>query len=237
MTSPGIFINSIKHSTGYVYDGTWNFSNDVQGYYNVVYTHLGPGDVPICYEGVNALVVIRNSNSASTVIHFDDLSSDTPADVETWLETGFGDLLGDLGVTITSATAVDGGKYYDLVFDLSVTLKFSSSSSSLSKLFGSSDLSGTTIRLSGINIDNRPKFLAVCIQEGSQIYATTDLNNVSCLLSTQDDLVKGAIVYIPNETSSLNIKVVRLNAPSIPVPIDIRWSIILQRTFNSTFTG
>src|ERR1041385_1889738 len=133
MTSPGIFLNSAKVSSGSIYDGTWILTNEVQGYYNVIYTHLADGDIPICYEGINALVVVRNSNSASTVLHFADLSSDTGSDVETWLETEFGPLTAAIGVTISSATAETDGTY-TLVFDEAVTLKFSATTSTLSKI-------------------------------------------------------------------------------------------------------
>jgi hypothetical protein len=236
MTSPGIFISSSKVSSGDIYDGTWNLTNEVQGYYNVVYTHLADGDVPICYQGINTLVVIRNSNSAQTILHFADLSSDTPATVETWLETEFVPLLADIGVTIVSATVQADGSY-TCVFDLAVTLKFSSNTSTLSKIFGRTDLSGTSINLSGVNINNRPKFLGVAISECQQIFASSDASDVNLLISSADDLCKGIIIYIPSETDSLNIQVVRMNAPSVACPITLPWEIVLQRNFNAAFAG
>lgn len=235
MTSSGIFINSLSYSSGQEYDGKWELSNDVQGYYNVLYTHLDDGDIPIVYEGVNALLVKRNSNNATTVIHFSDLSSDTPADVETWFETDLADLLADIGVTITSATAVNAGESYDLVFDLAVTFMLANGSSTISRLFGDTELSGTTINVSGVHINNRPKFMGVCISECNQIFAQTSSNDMNLLLSAKDDLVKGVIIYIPNETNALNIQIVRVNAPDVACPINLRWSIVLQKTFGSQF--
>lgn len=237
MTASGIFINSVKNSSGNSYDGSWNLSKDVQGYYNVLYTHVDDTDVPICYEGVNSLVVIRTSNSVQTVIHFDDLSSDTTTDVETWLEAGLGDLLADIGVTINSATANSGGLTYTLDFDLSVTLKFSATGSTAKYLFGATDLTGTSITISGANINNRPKYLGLCITEATQIFAQAGTNNVNCLISSVDDLVKGTIVYIPTETSSLTIKLVRLNAPDVAVPFSGVWSVVLMKNFNAGFAS
>lgn len=234
MTSPGIFINSAKVGSGESYNGTWTLTNEVQGYYNVLYTHLADGDIPICYEGVNALLVIKNSNSASTMLHFADLSSDTGSDVETWLETEFGPLTAAIGVTISSATAETDGTY-TLVFDAAVTLKFSNPNSSLSKIFGKTDLSGTTISLPGVNVDNRPKFLGVCINECNQIFAASESSDVNLLISSIDDLCKGIIIYIPNQTDQLNIQIVRMNAPSVPCPIPMGWEVVLQRTFNQAF--
>ncbi len=234
MTSPGIFIASAKVSSGQSYDGTWVLTNEVQGYYNVIYTHLGDGDVPICYEGINTLIVIRDSNSATTTLHFADLSDDTGSAVETWLEAEFGPLLADIGVTISSATAETDGSF-TCVFDESITLKFSHPSSTLSKIFGKTDLSGTTISLSGVNIDNRPKFLGVAISECNQIFASSESNDINLLISSIDDLCKGIIVYFPNQTDSLNIQVVRMNAPTVSCPITMAWEIVLQRNFNAAF--
>lgn len=235
MTSPGIIINSLLYTTGSEYDGKFALTNDVQGYYNVVYTHLEDGDIPICYEGVNALLVKRNSNGATTMVHFADLSSDTPADVETWFETELIPLLADLGVTIVSATVVGAGESYDLVFDLAVTFMLASTSSTISKIFGNTELSGTTINISGMHINNRPKFLGVCINECNQIYAYGESSSVNCLLSAMDDLVKGQIIYIPSETANLNIKIVRLNAVNVACPIPFRWLLVLQKTFGASF--
>lgn len=235
MTSPGIILSSTRLSSGEIYDGGFTLSNDVQGYYNVIYTHLADGDIPICYEGINALIVIRNSNSATTTLHFADLSDDTGAAVETWLETEFVPLLAALGVTITSATAESDGSF-TLVFDIAVTLKFSSNTSTLSKIFGKTDLSGTTISLTGININNRPKFLGLAINEANQLFAQSgESNDINILLSSVDDLCKGVIVYIPNETNLLTTKIVRLNAPNVAVPINFHWDVVLQRNFNAAF--
>ena len=237
MTAPGIFINSLLKSSGQGYDGRFTLSNDVQGYYGVLYQHIDDGNIPIVYEGVNALVVKRNSNSATTIVHFSDLEDDTPAAVETWFETELAVLLADLGVTISSATAVNSGESYDLVFDLAVTFMLSSVNSTISKLFGSSDLSGTTINVSGFQINNRPKYLGVTINEANQIYANCDSSPVHCLLSAKDDLVKGNYIYIPNETNILNIKLVRLNAPYVACPVDLNWTLVLQRNFGPGFAG
>lgn len=234
MTSSGIFINSYKKSSGETYDGAWNLSNDVEGFYNVIYTHLEDGDIPICYEGVNALTVVKDSDSSSTVIHFDDLFSDTKADVEGWLEDGFGELNAALSVTVTSATGETDGSF-TVVFSESVTLKFSLGTSTLNKLFGAVNLTGDTINLTGVNINNRPKFIGVCIAEANQIYAQAGTNNVNCLIAAIDELVKGVIVYIPTETSTLNIKLVRLNAPDVACPITFGWNLVLQKNFNAGF--
>lgn len=238
MTSAGIFINSLLNSSGDSYNGTWELTNDVQGYYNVLYTHLDDGDIPIVYEGVNALVVKNNSNSATTVVHFADLSDDTPSVVETWFETELAVLTAALGINIVSATANNGGETYTLLFDADVTFRLSLGTSTASALFGNQDIvsSSSSLTVSGAEINNRPKFLGVCINECNQIYAYSQSSNINCLLSAKDDLVKGIIVYIPNETNNLHIQVVRLNAPSAPCPISQRWSVVMQKSFGPNFS-
>lgn len=226
--SAGILIESNLVSSGNSYDGIYTFNNDISGRFKVLYSWVEDGNIPICYDGINNLHVIRDSNGASVVAYFSDLSSDAKTDVETFADS-IAAALATIGVTFTRVVDADNNITY--TFNTSVTLDLANSSSRF--IFGSSNMTGTVLTLSGQHLNARPKFLAFNIAQAQQMYNAKFSTPFHIVISTYDDMIKDLLVYIPNSTSQLNIQVCRLHAPHVPCPITIPFAVLLQ--FETTF--
>jgi len=229
-----IVINSNEVSTAASYDGEYNFSRDFAGYFRLLYYWLDDGNIPICYYGINSALVYKDSDPDTIkVIYFDDLSSDDPTDVEAWLDSSLAALDAALGVTASGiAQQADGS--YKVDFSASITIQLSSPTSSISAIFGSTDLSGSTIYFPNENINARPKFIGVKLQQAAQITSYGANSNINLYLSTKDDLSIGQVLNFESEQNVLDLQIARINAPLVACPMTLDFIIILQQVSSLT---
>jgi len=232
--SNAIIINSNEVSVGTSYDGEYNFSKDFSGYFKMLYYWLDDGNIPICYYGINSVVVSKNS--APTIfktLYFDDLSSDDPADVEAWFTSSFAALSGLLSVTLSSVAQQSDGSY-QCIFSEAITFVLSSPGSSASAIFGSTELSGSTINFPNENIVSRPKFIGVILGQAAQITSVGTNSNINLYLATKDDLSLNQTVNFESEQNVLDLQIARLNAPLVACPMTLDFIIILQAVSSSS---
>ena len=232
--SNAVIINSNEVSTGTSYDGEYTFSRDFSGYFKMLYYWLDDGNIPICYYGINSVVIYKNS--APTILktlYFDDLSSDDPTDVAAWFTSSFAALSGLLGVTLSSVLQQADGSY-QCIFSAAITFVLSSPSSSASNIFGNSDLTGSTINFANENINARPKFIGVKLGQAAQITSYGLNSNINLYLSTKDDLSLNQIISFESEQNVLDLQIARINAPLVACPLTLDFIIILQAVSSST---
>lgn len=223
----GVIIDSFNRTSGSISEAVYSYSQDIIGSYVVLHQHIADGDIPICYNGINNLRVMRNSSSAEVTLSFPDLSSDAPADVITWLTNEFNTL--PWAVPVVSVVANGINESYTVTFTEAVTLKLSNSLSTISNIFGFEDLSGVAVTLDGYNLDARPQLMNVGIDEASDklFYPYSAYSNM--IISTKDEQIKNHVLTFAESVSQLRVNFYRFNAPGVICPMLINYVIIIQK--------
>lgn len=231
--SNGLILDGNHIAGGERYDGQFVFLNDISGYYNLAYSFIEDGAIPICYNGVNQF---RADNGVGNVlVILDDLDSDADADVLAWLTAGFAQVTAALGVAVIGIVKISGSAsvYYpydswQITMAAPISLNFSNNTAKY--LFGvDNHASAVVLNLTAEHINNRPKFLGLVSNQFQNLYTFPGSTQVSLVASNYDELVIGYKVYIPIESQTLNFMLVRLNAPSVACPFKKQWAFVLNK--------
>jgi hypothetical protein len=222
-----IHINSNDVNSGTSYQGQWDLSQSITGRITVVSHYIESGDIPWVYPGCNGLSVLQTAlpNALETAV-FDVQTSDAEVDVIAAINATF-DAISYLAGTSTVFIPAD--REYEVTLSESVVLEWTKAGSTAKYVFGkrnSADEVGTVFRLSARDIESRPKYLDVHVQEASSSAVGSRLDPGDLFISTFDQEVRGGYIILNSSTRSLNIEFRRMNVPQFACPMELIWDMI-----------
>lgn len=234
------FIDSHQRTSGSNQQAVYSFSSDLVGHYQVVYSHmednLGDGTgVPCVYSGMNQIYVTNVTTSTSKVVTFTQLDIDDPTEVCQWFQDNLM-AAANFPLSTITCTTPDNGSTYNIDFGAE-TFTFvlsDTANSTMWRLFGTTDLTGTDFDVTGLHIDARPKILGFGVSEfAGKVQFSGESSNVKLLISLQDEMFDSHYINITDEVNTLHVQIYRINAPSIICPCQLRYQIMIQKIFNS----